>query len=37
MDINLSWLAAAAVLALIALILALPDIQLVSDDGEAVG
>ena len=37
MDINLAWLAAATVLALIALILVLPDIQLVSDDGEADG
>ena len=37
MDINLGWLAAAMVLALIALILALPEVGLVSDAGEAVG
>ena len=36
MDINLGWLAAASILALMALIIALPDVGLVSDDGEAV-
>jgi len=37
MDVNLGWLAAATLLALIALIIALPDFELVSDDGEAIG
>ncbi len=34
MDINLGWLAAATLLALVALILALPDVELVSDDDD---
>lgn len=37
MDVNLGWLAAATILAMIALIVALPDVGLVSDDGEASG
>ncbi|MGP8232292.1 MAG: hypothetical protein ACLQL2_06445 [Methylovirgula sp.] len=36
MDVNLTWLATATVLALIALIVALPDVELVSDDDEAI-
>jgi hypothetical protein len=36
MEINLSWLAALAILALLGLLLILPEIGLVSDDDETV-
>jgi hypothetical protein len=36
MDIHLGWLAAAAILALLDLLLILPDVGLVSDNGEQV-
>jgi hypothetical protein len=37
MDINLSWLAVITILALLELFLALPEVGLISDNGEAVG